>query len=236
MILKEISEQSKSHQQLILKLYKRSTNPKARLTQDYQELQNFKLQVEVEKSGAHHSPYHAMLKKAFTYRSIFIALGALFFFFAALIYEQSINWLPYSFIFSNGLMAKNTVITLCYLLSFAAFGMSFTITAEKEAMSSYIRRTKRKLSRIYNKHNFRVKTSADSAQTGKNKLLKQLRLDALDKVDERREVTRILLGQIAKADVKDQQQKAKLYNEALLELNDHLHLVINQFKKNSLEL
>jgi hypothetical protein len=232
MTLKEQSSQSSYHQQLILKLYKRSTNPKSRITEDYQELQHFKFQVEVEKSGAHFRPYNAMLKKAFIYRSIFIFLGALFFFFAALIYEQSVNWLPYSFIFANSLMAKNTVLTLSYLLSLVAFLMSFTVSAEKEAMNSYIRRTKRKLSRICNKHHFKLKT----ANSSHSALLKTLHMDTLDKVEERREVTKDLFRQIARADIKNHKQKSKLYNEALLELNDHLHIIINQFKKNTLEL
>lgn len=232
MTLKQINGQSYSHHQLLLKLYKKSTNPKSRITQDYQELQHFKFQVEVEKSGAHFKPYNAMLKKAFVYRSIFIFLGALFFFFAALIYEQSINWLPYSFIFSNDLMAKNTVLTFSYLLSFAAFLMSFTVTAEKEAMNSYIKRTKRKLKRMSNKQYLRLKNN-NSSHT---KLLKTLHSDTLDKVEERREVTKDLFQQIAKADIKNHKQKSKLYNEALLELNDHLHVIINTFKKTTTEL
>ena len=223
MIVKEITEQSETHQNLMLKLYHHHVNPAPKLES---ALHHFKLKVELEKSGPHHKPYEAMKMQTFIYRLIFIALGALFFFFGVFIYEQSINWLPYSYIFSNALTAKHAVLTFCLLLSFSSFGMSIAVSQEKEALDLYIKRTKRKLNRIYNKQ-------ALSVSKEKFKHLKQAHHDVLEKIQEMKEGVKVLLSQIAKFESQKPKKAAKLYNEALLEFNDELHLVINQFKKNT---
>lgn len=223
MIVKEITEQSEIHQNLMLKLYQHHVNSAPKLES---ALHHFKLKVELEKSGPHHKPYEAMKMQTFVYRLIFIALGALFFFFGVFIYEQSINWLPYNYIFSNALTAKHAVLTFCLLLSFSSFGMSIAVSPEKEALDQYVKRTKRKLSRIYNKQ-------ALSVPAEKLKHLKQTYHEVLEKVEEARDGVKILFSQIAKFESQKPKKAAMLYNEALLEGNDHLHMIINQFKKNT---
>ena len=69
-------------------------------------------------------------------------------------------------------------------------------------------------------------------ESKKAKLLKEIYRDAMDKVDEIKEEAKLLFSQITKADLQDKKMSAKLYNEALLEANDHLHLIIKKFKKN----
>jgi len=227
MIQKEITEQSETHEELMLKLYTHSINFNLKPENEYIELQYFRLQVEALKSGPHHKPYEAMLNQALLYRLIFILLGSLFFFFGLFIYEQSINWLPYSFIFSTDLTAKNSALTICLLLSFAAFGMSLTVSPQNQALDLFAKRTKRKLNRIYNKQKFLIDLK-------KAKLLKDIFHDASDKVNEIKEEAKMLFSQITKSNLPDKKMVSKLYNEALLEANDHLHLIIKKFKKNGL--
>ncbi len=222
MNLHETKEQLSIHENLI-RLYSVNANPVTRLDNEYIELQNFKKQIEVEKSGSHHKPYQSMLKQALIYRLTFLGLGALFFFLLAFMYEQSINWLPYSYIFTNDQVAKNVMLTICFLLSFSSFSMSFTISAEKEALYQFVKRANNKLARIQRKklilvsHDLEIKKSHQTYR------------EALDKVAETKETARLLLKLISKS--KNPKKMVKLYNEALLEVNDHLHVIINNFKK-----
>lgn len=217
MNLNENKEQLSIHENLI-KLYSSH-----RLDNEYTELKNFKKQIEVEKSGSHHRPYQSMLQRALTYRMIFLGLGALFFFLMAFMYEQSINWLPYSYIFTNDLAAKNVMLTICFLFSCSSFAMSFAISAEKEALYQFVKRANKKLARIQRKKLVLVNLDLEIKKAHQNYH------DALDKVTETKETARLLLKLISKS--KNPKKMVKLYNEALLEVNDHLHVIINNFKK-----
>lgn len=218
-----VDETTKEQSSLILQLYSDSSDPKSK----YAELHQFRGKIEVKQGGLHHKPYNSMLKRALAYRLTFLGLGALFFFLSLFLYEQSINWLPYSHIFSNDFTAKNVVFISTLLFSFAAFGMSFTISAEKEALHQLIKRSQRKLARISRKQQFIIESAY--LETHQLKALKECYRETLDKTEKLREETKHLFKAIAQSE--DFKKMVQLYNEALLELNDQLHHIINQFKR-----
>ncbi|HRD55071.1 MAG TPA: hypothetical protein PLC42_01610 [Parachlamydiaceae bacterium] len=217
-------EQYQINENLIVKLY-------ADHKRDYEALHNFRREIEVQKSGQHHKPYQAMIKKTLAYRFIFMSLGALFFFFFIFMWEQSINWLPYSYIFSNSQTAKNVMLTFCLLLSCKAFGMCLLISPEKEALYSFTKRAKKKLLRTYKKE--RLLLEERNATELEFKKFNEMYHEMLEKVAETKNATKMLLYTIFK--IRDQKKMIRLANEALLEANDHLHVIINRFRKFSLK-
>lgn len=215
-----------SNESTILELFTYHSKKSPLISNNFFELKNFKKELEVTKSLSHYKPFESALKKTIFYRLLFKSIGAFFFFLTIFMYDHSINWLPYSHIFTNSSAAKNVMIFIALFSTFAAFGMSFLISAEKEALYLYINRTKRKLKRIYKKK------LLEREGLNQDKALKTLNLhyqEALDKTSSIQRKTKELLHLISK--LKDEKKKARLYNEALLESNEELHSVINLFLK-----
>lgn len=213
-------EQYQINENLIVKLY-------ANHKKNYEALHIFRREMDVQRSGQQHKPYQAMIKKSVIYRLIFMSLGALFFFLMAFIWGHSINWLPYSYIFSNSQTAKNVMLTFCFLLSCKSFGMCLLISPEKEALHSFTKRTKKKLLHIYKKE--RLVLEERKASDLEFKKLNEIYYEMLDKITESKNATKMLLYGILK--IKDHKKMVRLVNEALLETNDHLNTIVNRFRK-----
>lgn len=225
MFQKETAELSNHQQNLLITLYHQSLS--IPLAENYSDLNQFRQQIEVEKSGPHHKPYEAMHKQAFRYRLIFLGIGILFILLGLLVYQHSINWLSYSLIFSSFHTAKTVAYGICFLFAFFAFGIAYSIRAEREAQNLLIKRAKRKLTRI-----LRKKTPLRWVAIGKQYHPIKCAYDrALDKIQESKEVATLLFQQISYSHHLNPNQKAILFNQAILELNDRLHHIINKFQK-----
>lgn len=225
MFQKETAELSNYQQNLLITLYHQSLS--IPLAESYPDLNHFRRQIEVEKSGPHHKPYEAMQKQALHYRLIFTGIGVLFMLLGILVYQHSINWLSYSLIFSSFHTAKTVAYGICFLFAFSAFGIAYSIRAEREAQNQLIRRAKRKLTRI-----LRKKMPLRLIAVGKEYHPIKCAYDrALDKMHESKEVTTVLFQQISYSHHLNYNQKAILFNQAILELNDRLHHIINKFQK-----
>ena len=227
MTLKGITDQSIENQTLLVNL--RETGIESKIKNEYAILNQFRNETKVD---VVHKPYEHMLKHALIYRSIFIGLGSLFFFLGLYISEQSINWFSYTLLFAHSLNAKNIVFAICLILSIAAFGLNFIVSAEREALRQLIKRTKRKLERIYNKQNLLLELSGNPSDLKRSKKLKKVYEDTLHKLEELEDSSKILFSQIARSNTKE--CSFKLFNQALLEVNDDLHIVVNKFKKMTL--
>lgn len=214
----------KENTALLNKLRDQAIKSNSKLKTEFASLNQFRMETLLTLNETYR-PYDNFLRKAFIYRSIFFGLGGLFFFLGVYISEQSINWFPYAFIFANTLTAKNVVLALCLLFSVTAFGLNFLISAERDAVNQLSRRAKRKLARIYNKQNLIMESAERAAK------LKKVYEDALHKIDEIEDSTKLLFTQIGKS---KRENMLKLYHQTLLEANDELHLCVNNFKKMTL--
>ena len=110
------------------------------------------------------------------------------------------------------------------MLSAAAFGIAYCIRTEREAKNQLIKRAKRKLKRILYKK---------MALCENYKQLRHEYAAALDKVSESKETAILLFQQISYYHNLSYSEKAVLFNQAILELNDRLHTIINKFQKAS---
>jgi len=231
MLFNRNTEKDRSSQQPLLTLYHNSRFLSHEAADRYMELNLFRRQIEVALNGPHHEPYQAMQKKANMYRLIFLGLSLLFLALGLLIYQHSINWTSYVVIFSNFQTAKIVMCTICLLLSGASFVVSWSIRPEKEASHQLIRRAKNKLARAYTRHQ-----TESPFSTGENRkrynALKHTYHRALDKISESKEATWLLFEHIRKARSIASEERVKLYNQAILELNDSLHAIINRFQNN----
>lgn len=195
----------------------------------YHELNKFRQEIEDNKSGPHHRPFETEKKRSLIYRLIFIGLGFIFFILSLMVYGHTVNW-SYSFLFENCMVPKFFICSLCLILSITAFGIGFAIRPEREAAARLVRRGQLKLKRIYNKKLAEI----DAKNSEQAHILRQIYLDFLDKILDSKMVTLLLLTEIANKDKTI--EPADLFNQAILELNDALHLLIQQFNKKLTEI
>lgn len=199
----------------------------------YIELNKFRQKIEEEKAGPHHQPYRAGRKKALFYQSIFFTLGFLFLFLCLFMYTQSMNWSG-SLFFVNYTATKITLCSFTLVLAFTAFVLGYSIKTEKEAANQIIHRAQNKLIRIfaYKRAEFGMNRFFSFAHHFKKHLVaKQAFHDSWEKIRESKKVTYALLEQISRTKGLDSTMMETLFNEAILELNDKLHIVIQEFKK-----
>lgn len=199
----------------------------------YVELHNFRKKIEEERSGPHHQPYRAGRKKAILYRTIFYGLGLLFLLLSIFIYTQTMTWSG-SLIFVNYTATKTAICALTFLLSIISCVIGHSIKTEKEAANQLIHRAQAKLRRLlsYKKAEFGLtRFLSFGHQFKKHMASKEIFHDSWEKVRESKRTTYALLEQIAKTKGLDNQTIEKLFNQAILELNDKLHLIISDFKK-----
>lgn len=235
MVNKDVSTQKTSPQNLLMGLYHHSLKDVVLQTQKYQELDLFRRNIEIEKSGPNHNPYQANQKQAFLYKMIFLGLGIIFFLLAVLVYKHSINWASYGLIFSSFHTAKIVMCSLCIFLGLVASGFGLTITPEKEAAAKLSKKARQKLIRIY-KRNQTSSIFSVGEKFLHYKTIKQAYHAALDKFTESKEVTYLLFHHIAASPGITYQERLNLYNQALLEYNDGLQTLITNFQRKAIQI
>lgn len=196
----------------------------------YDELEQFRLQIEEERIGPHHRPYHALGKKTRVYRSIYYSLALLFFGLAFLVYTQTLNW-SCSLLFENFWTAKVGVCLLCLSLGTAAFSFSFLIRQEKEAVLQLIERAHQKIKQIYKRKQVEncYNNSSNYTHSQQMMYLKHSSQEALVKIQESKEIVFLLFDQISQS-LDKHEVKEELYNQSILELGEKLNQIILKFK------
>lgn len=205
-----------------------------RPVRNYVELNKFRQKIEEEMSGPHHRPYQAGRKKTLLYRTIFYGLGLLFVFLSFFIYSQTMTWAG-SVIFVNYAATKIAVCMFTFILGVLSCFVGYSIRTEKEAANQLVHRAKAKINRIlsYKKAEFGLpRLLYFGPQLKKHMAAKEMYHDALEKIQESKKTTHALLEQIAKTKDLESALVEKLFNQAILELNDKLHQIIGDFKKN----
>lgn len=204
----------------------------------YTELNRFRQKIEEEKIGPHHQPYRAGRRRTMTYQTIFFSLGLLFLFLCIFMYTQSMTWSG-SLIFVNYTATKTALCIFTFILSVTACIMGASITTEKEAANQIIHRARYKIRRIlsYKKAEFGLtRFLSFGHQFKKHMASKEAFHDAWEKIHESKKTAYALLEQISRTKGLDKPAIEKLYNQAILELNDRLHLIISDFKKKLSEI
>lgn len=235
MVNKDAAPLKTSPHHLLLGLYQHSLKDKAGHGQKYQELDLFRKNIEIERSGPNHKPYEANQKQAFFYKAIFLSLAGIFFLLAVLVYKHSINWSSYGIIFSSFQTAKTVMCSLCILLGLMAGGFSLSIKPEKEAAAKLSKKAREKLTRIY-KRNQTSSIFSVGEEFSKYKAVKVAYQTALDKFAESKEVTYLLFHHIAESNGMTNEERLNLYNQALLEYNDGLQVIITDFQRKAIQI
>jgi hypothetical protein len=199
----------------------------------YPELTIFRTNVEKAEIGPQHRPYQTHQKNIRRYRSIFVSLGILFGIFCFVIYSKGITW-AHPYLFSDAGLMKTMVCSLCALLSFFAFGIAFAISPELEAILALRRQARMLLRGIY-----RMKMNELGVQrilpTGESEAtvvkLKQGFRKSLHELNTSYKITEQLMETIRVNPSIDEATKAKLYNQAIFELNDAFYLLLTDYQK-----
>jgi hypothetical protein len=235
---KELIRAPSNAKKLLISLYHHQPSPIPFTPFDlqeknYVELHKFRQKVEEQKIGPHHQPYRAGRKKTLAYRTIFYSLGLLFLFLCIFIYTQTMNWSG-TLIFVNYTATKMAICAFTFILSVASCIIGQTIKIEKEAANQLIHRAQNKIRRIlsYKKAEFGLSRFLSFGhQFKKHVAAKESFHDTWEKIRESKKVTYALLEQIANTKGLDSAALEKLFNQAILELNDKLHNIIIDFKK-----
>lgn len=199
----------------------------------YNELHEFRQKIEEEKSGPHHQPYQTGRKKAIAYRTIFYGIGLLFLFLCIFMYTQTMNWSG-SLIFVNYTATKMSMCIFTLSLSLIACILGHSIKTEKEAVNQLIHRAQNKLRRILHtskaEHGL-TRFLSFGSQFKKHIAAKEAFHASVEKMHDGKKITYALLYHISKTKGLDNVAMEKLFNQAILELNDKLHVIIYEFKK-----
>lgn len=235
MVNKDITPLKTSPQNLLIGLYQHSLKDAVLQKQKYHELDLFRRNIEIEKSGPNHKPYQANQRQAFFYKMTFLGLAVIFFLLAVLVYKHSINWASYGLIFSSFYTAKIVMCSLCVFLGVVASGFGFAIKPEKEAAAKLSKKARQKLARIYRRNQ-----TSSIFSIGEKFLhyqaIKQAYQAALEKFNESKEVTYLLFHHIAASTGITYQERLNLYNQALLEYNDGLQTIITNFQRKAIQI
>lgn len=202
-------------------------------SRNYVELHKFRQKIEEEKIGPHHQPYQTGRKKAIVYRSIFFCIALLFLFLCIFMYTQTMNWSG-TLIFVNYTATKMAMCVFTFVLSIIACAFGFSIKTEKEAANQLIHRAQYKIRRVlaYKKAEFGLtRFLSFGRQYKKHVAAKEAFHDAWEKIHDSKKITYALLAHIAETKGIDTPTIEKLFNQAILELNDKLHIIVVDFKK-----
>lgn len=197
----------------------------------YSELNQFRLQVEAEQAGPQHLPHQYHSNRIFIYRLIFAGLSLLFAFFGIAIYTKGITWI-HPYLFEDGYMVKNMLTTLCGGLSAFSAYSAYHISAEYEAIINLRKRARHLLRGLYRKkiNELGIKRILPQGETyDEVSTYRQEFHDAWQAVNHSYSVSKQLLDTIHANPTLNRTTKARLYNQAILELNDTLTEILDRY-------
>lgn len=198
---------------------------------EYKELNLFRQHIEQAKLGPQHQPYQAYQGQTLAYRLIFAGMGILFLLFSAVLYSKPMNW-SHTLFLQDGPFLKMILYTISGALSALGFWAAFLIRPEKEALSALNKRATSALQRLYRERMIQMGVKRFLPQ-GKhqNELIaaKHHFHEAKNRIDDAVSTARQLLSMIGTSSVVSADMRIKLYNQALLELQDKLQFVLENY-------
>lgn len=176
--------------------------------------------------------YRQNKKQSHIYKMIFYFLSLLFFTLGAVVYFNTTNW-ACSLYFTNCAFIKIYTYSLCLVFSITTLGISFFIRPERETVSYLFTRMKRTLKLLYKRRKIDIGFILDlSPETRKKRLSFRDHYDqALEKMEEQKDLAIHLLEGITHAPHYDLSTKEELIYQALAELQHKLNGVLHSFKQ-----
>lgn len=199
----------------------------------YNDLNLFREKIEGLTVGPDQYHYSVHKKGALKYKVIFFALAVLYSVLAVILYFKTFSW-SFSFLFGDINHAiKGLSCIFCGVIALSSLKLCISMTAEKQAANHLYKRAKLRIRQAYNRKtlNFGIKNLLPLTFAPKEiKALKQYYLDCVEKIREIRDETIHLLDQIRKS---NQEKREDLFNQAVLEMNDRIHLLVDTFNSAS---
>lgn len=217
-------------QQMLTDLFKsskvQSINPTA-----FDELHQFRKQLDTQELGPFHQPYENQKQQAITYRYLFLGISLIFILLMGFVHFRTASWICNLF-FAHFVVAKTTLSVFCGALASISLFIAFRIRTEREAALIVYRHAKRKLSQVYVRKcaEFGVgPITAYLLYPSKTKLIRYAYHDSLDKMQDMKDSAISLLSCIAQAEVPGDQQ-IKLFNQTIIELREELNQTNQRFR------
>lgn len=200
----------------------------------YPELEIFRQQIEIEKNGHYQLPYSNVKRKVFTYKSIFMIFGLLFFLLGSLIYMKAVYWSFGHFSYNEFFIVKNLAVAFCGFIGSVSLWIARTMRTEIEAANQVLRRAKYKLGKVFARK--KIEYGIQGLLTfgkkyEKSQALKHAYYEACDKFMHRYENLNYLFKRINHSSLLNAQTREHLYNQAILEFGDLTKEIIRDFKK-----
>jgi len=193
----------------------------------YPELTQFKQEL-ISAGATFFQPYDLYKKMAFFYRCVFLGFSALFAALMSLVFMQGIDW-PI-FLLGYSLLLKACLGGLSAIFSLVGLLVALSITPEKEATHQVWKKARYWIVQIY-RHR-RARFGWKRVFSHQMHQIRHAYHDALEKMHDAREKTSVILNHIASAVHLQQDQRAHLFNQAVLDLRDQLHTIITQYRAN----
>ena len=197
----------------------------------YPDLERFRQNADGNGYDLYFRPYEAYQQKAKVYRWIFFGLSLFFLMLTSLTLFQKTSWF-YTLYLQNHFFAKSTLCAFCFSLSLIAGYMGIQIRSEKEAVQHLFQRAAKKIGLVFARKRARFGLKHflflfDDYQ--ESTALKQNYHESMDRLYEIREAAFSLFEQITKEEDLSNEERSRLFNQAILELRDRFNQVIHGF-------
>lgn len=203
----------------------------------YPELQLFRQQIESAQNGICHQPYTVECKKVTYYRTVFLGFSFIFLALSFVLFFHKMSW-PFHLYAGILNVSKTLALTFSLFLSAAALLLGLRLHPEKDAAAHLARKAKQKLAAIYTRKNVESGLRSFFAfglTYRKSEVFRQTYKEIREKINEKHEHTLYFMERIAEAKQLNWKTKEELFNQALLELDDKLHLLVHTFRSTKID-
>lgn len=222
-LLLRLRLQSKSPALPAIKLYRDNKR--------YSELNLFRQELAIDTGTPH--LYSTAKKKLLTYKLIFTGLSAFFFFLAVCLWLHSVPFATGMLSISESTLIKNMLGSLCAFFGAAALFITAMLRTDRDVAAHLMRKARHQIGRHYARKKVELgvtrllnfgKTYATAVA------LKGAYREALGTVNDHHQEILQLFDHISHSSGMTSRTREHLYNQALCELNQKLHRVVESFR------
>lgn len=201
------------------------------------DLEIFRQEIEDSRAGLHHQPYSIRKKSVHKYKCIFFAFSLLFLglSIAATSLPTAISC---GLLFGSCTFIKGGILSVCILLSIAAFVAALALQPRREAVLQSVRRAKLHLKAILVRRQIRMGLKRFivifGPQRAQAAALIQMYHEGIEKINDKKDEAMHLVHRIATAETLDKTDKEALLNQAIEELDEKLRLLVHSFRHEAL--
>ncbi len=201
---------------------------------NYSELNLFRQELEYSHNFYSGLSYSLARKKTLTYKSVFLGLGLLFIILGSFVYYTTLKF-PNEIILSSTFeMAQHLIGGLSLLAGLGSLLICYSIRTESEIINHLLRRYYRQLSKSYARKQLQYKIRSFflfGVSYRKQILLKHNYIDIKDQFIYLKEKTIELITYILNAKNVPPIKKDLLCNQTILELEEKLATLLDQFEQ-----